>query len=817
MPRPSKIKGAPPPNWGRFTPVFENLSDSDSEEDEEFIKHLFSDETLKQLESEDTEKQKNPGSAKKEHLSSKDNMKLLKEKNEKTKKDKEIPPLFNQTGRNTPANISNMSLPSRFKPIQKTRNQGQTSRPDTPVPPQMSRHFGAPLLKPLPTKFCIGDVVLDFGLEENSEPMHVIADVDPMPPPSSSRIVKTRRLPTKYKVKQLPKVRGMPPKPAYENDPPAIDPKWLMEHSFRPISPIKTKFVEEVNIDLPSSEDIWKSYSDLKKGLVNPSEVEWPLCCLEDQKISRTPQKILEPPKSRKSPSKIDPENKTPAEVLLSWETNRKLLNDTQHRNFHVEDTAFDHMNISVEEERAMKDWIKTELLNEPQSDIEEFDMLLNLARDPEKRSILFALLKPKSLVSTEVKEVRKKLPLTEVLPRKMVIAEPQLRKKDETTKSVVLPETLPEMEKPVQKAQMKELRPERPIILEVKDIKPVPPKPQEESAIQDWLQQCSNTISQQLQLLIYEDSVSNPKEPEGIDFENEISKEQMKPRIPGKSNISSSTDSGWQNSYKVRLEDFEDIIDQSMTEFRDPQAKRLRSKWNQQFGLKSAENLRRSLVLPPLPVHLDQCLQKIRILRRPAKRKVEDLRLRIEMKFCKMFCTLQVNRNLNLKMAVNSLNNAVYNSDIDVIQKRFEATQIAWVWANGTVMIINGRSQAMLAETQRELMTKLMLQVNFKADPSHQLLHLRLISCAYYPWRIALTEFSEAYALCSEPLIKEMHYVYYVDKGLPGVAARVHETGMIHVFAMDTAQADKMLEKLYLITANHRKAEIKVIKNEPI
>ncbi|KAI8041184.1 uncharacterized protein LOC128257862 isoform X1 [Drosophila gunungcola] len=796
MPRSSKLKGKPPSNRGRHTPIIEILSDSDSEEDEEFIKHLFSDETLKKLESKDIKHRKNVEIPTEKPIKTKGKNKPKKGKHEERKKNTEVP-ISESHG-----NISNISMHSHSRSIETPKTR-MAVRSDTPIPPHISCLYSTPILKPLPTKFCIGDVVLDFGLEENSEPMHVVADVEAMPPPNLSRIVKTRRLPTKYKVKQPPKK----PKPAPNKNPPAIDTAWLMDHTFWPRSPIKSLLVNEVKTNLPSSEDIWKSYKALKDGLVQPSEAEWPLCCMGGQK-SGAP-KTTETPNSQESCSKNSKHAEcSPAELLLTWEMNRKVGNDMQQqRNFHNEDLVLDHLNISVEEEKAMKDWIKSEGLDEPLCDIEEYDVLLSLASDYSKnKDVLFELLKPKSLVSKPVKDVKKKLPqlAIEVLPRKV--------DKVDKVESVVLPEKSVETENPAKKAQPEELRPERPIVLEVKDIGPVPPKPQDEAAIQDWLQQCSDTVSQQLQFIFYEDSSSQQ---EAIDFESEISKEQMKPRSQEKSSVPCSKESGYQNSYKVRLEDFEDIIDQNLTEFRDPQAKRLRSKWDQQFGVKSAENLRRSLLLPPLPVHLDKCLQKIRILRRPPKRKVEDLRLRIEMKFCKTFCTLQVNKNLELKVAVNSLSNAVYNSDIDVLQVQYEATQIAWIWSNGTVMIINGRSQAMLAETQKDVLAKITGLVDFKADSSHKLLHLRLMSCGYYPWRIALVEFSKTYALCSELLPDEVEYVYYVDKALPGVAARVHESGMIHVFAMTTDQADKMLTKLYPLTANHRKAEIKVVKNE--
>ncbi|XP_026832187.1 uncharacterized protein LOC6545513 [Drosophila erecta] len=694
--------------------------------------------------------------------------------------------------------------------------------------------------RPLPTKFRIENVVLDFGVEENADPMNILPEDRPMPAPNSSRIAKTCRLANEAKTS--PNERKTVPKPIVELElPPQMASDWMFDRSFRPITPIPRSLVDDYDTGLPSSEDIWKSYMDVKMGVIQPSEAEWPLCCMTNSEASTTsPPTITESQKSDGFPPKnifetgferkIDEEEQRALDQWLESEGLNGLHNDVEEsdskskvendpqtprpRILDNEDVAFASLPVGIEEERAIKEWIKSEGLNEPHSDIEEFNMLLSLARDHEKnRDLLFELLKPKDLISQE-KDVWKKFsPRVFEMPQKSDFVEPELWKP--VPKEKVSIETVSEKE-PEKANQGIVEKPEKPVILEVKDIKPLTPRPEDEEAIQSWLQQCSETISQQLQLLIYEDSSSKPAsgEPEGIDFETEISKEQMKPRVLGESNRKVSTETGWQNSFTVRLEDFEYIIDQNMTEFRDPQAKRLRSKWNQQFGSKSVENLRRCLMLPPLPVHLDQCLQRIRILRRPNRPKVEELRLRVEMNFCKMYCTLSMNMNLNLQNTARNLRNAVYNTDIDVIQMRYEATQIAWIWSNGSVLIINGRGHAMLAETQRDLMLRTLAKANFKAEPSNKLLHLRLISCAHFPWGISLPEFTASSVLSPE---SHMKYVYYVDKAIPGVAARVHETGMIQVFAMTTGEADNMLKKLYLLTANHRKATIDVFKKESI
>ncbi|KMZ00538.1 uncharacterized protein LOC6738676 [Drosophila simulans] len=671
--------------------------------------------------------------------------------------------------------------------------------------------------KPLPTKFRGDKDVLDFGLGKHADPMNVVHEEGSMKPPKSSKIVKTRRLPNEA-IKFLTERQDVPRSPVRIELNLPMASHWLFNRHFRPVSPIRRSFVDDIDIDTPTLEDIWCSYLNVKMGIIQLSDAVWPLCCMANLETSKTPptkrvgcaenlhnKSIFETGLERQiGENELRVLNQwLESEVLNSphidmekYDLNGKEKKGNAPQKPRIldnEEVSFSNLTIGIEEERAIKEWINKEGLSEHYSDIDEYDMLFKLARDPEKnRDLLFDLLKPKDLIPQD-KAAWKKFP-----PKVL-----QLAQKPDLVEPEPSLDNIPEKETP-----FIENNPEKPVILEVKDIKPLVPKPEDEADIQGWLQQCSETISQQLQLVINEDSSSKPAsaEPEGIDFESEISKQQLQPRILGESNKKLSPESGWQNSFTVRLDDFEYIVDHNMTEFRDPQAKRIRSKWNQRFGLKSAENLRRCVLLPPLPVHLDKCLQRIRILRRPSRRNVEQLRLRVEMNFCKTYCKLSMNRFLNLGIAANTLGNAVYNRDIGVIQARYEASQIAWIWADGSVLIINGRSKAMLAETQRDIFLRISGRPNFTTDPTHKLLHLRLISCAHFPWAISLPEFTASSAICSEP---NMKYVYYVDKTIPGVAARVHETGMIQVFAMTTSDADNILKILYPITANHRKATI--------
>ncbi|XP_039233217.1 uncharacterized protein LOC120322229 [Drosophila yakuba] len=740
------------------------------------------------------------------------------------------------------------------------------------------RTVNEPHPNPIPSKFRIDNVVPDFGLEENS---NVLPKNWQMPPPSSSSIVKSRRCPNEGKIspnvrQTVPKptvdtepspltpIKGplvdeydtemlssediwklcMDAKKGLIKPSDAIWPLFCMEY----LEPSKTpppSLTESQNSNEFPPKTVRVDKNRYKKNSFETGferkvgKDEWRVLdqWIESEGLNGSYNDIEESDSKgkvdsdAKKPRILDNEDVAFASCTIGIEEERAINgshNDIEDsdskgkvdsdakkpRILDNEDVAFASCTIGIEEQRALKEWIKSEGLNEPHSDIEEFDMLLSLARDHEKNhDLLMELLKPKDLISQE-KDVWKKFsPKVFEMPQKPDSVEPELWKPPPNEKVSV--ENIPEKE-PEKATEFIVEKPEKPVILEVKDIKTLPPRPEAEEATQSWLQQCSEIISQQVQLLIYEDGSNNPTaaEPEAIDFETEISEEQMKPRVLGESNRNVSAETGWQNSFTVFLEDFEYIIDQTMTEFRDPQAKRLRSKWNQQFGSKSVENLRRCLLLPPLPDHLDQCLQRIRILRRPKRRKVEEFRMHVDMNFCKMYCTLSMNTNLDLQNTVRFLRNAVYKNDIDVIQIRYEATQIAWIWSDGSVLIINGRGHAMLAETQRDLMFRTLGRANFKADPSNKLLHLRLISCAHFPFGISLPVFTALSVLSPEP---HMQYVYYVDKAVPGVAARVHETGMVQVFAMTTGEADNMLKKLYLLTANHRKATKDVIKKKPI
>ncbi|XP_050743979.1 uncharacterized protein LOC127011050 isoform X2 [Drosophila biarmipes] len=634
------------------------------------------------------------------------------------------------------------------------------------------------LKEPLPTdSSCNFFSSLAPILQQSTDKIHspITSEDVLMPPPCSTTVSKAKPLHTPDMAKQVPEVCGPVAQPLLDFDmelTPKIEPEWENAKNLLPKPPIPVDQVDQSDPEQPSLSDISKNCERLKEGSVPHLETEWPLNCMAEQKKSESPpSNVMKCLMFGATDPKSHSQENNVKEGLFDWDVNSKWYRDNlQRRVCNDLPFALNRITTGVEEQQALSDWIKSEGLNEPNSDIEEFNMLLSLAKDyPKNHDLLFKVLKPPTPLTTQAKEVRKRPSMVfEVEPLKPDAMERQIGK---PVYYKVVPNISPEYKspettvvKPVQNMQLIEYEPE--------NMESILPRPLDEAANQEWLQHCSKTISQQLQLLINEGGAT------------------------------------------VCLKDFEDIVDENITEFRDPQSKSLASKWYEQYGINSVEHLRRTLTLTPIPVLQEQCLQKIRILRRPTKPKSDPLDLSIELRFCKLFCTLEMNTHLYLEMAVKRVENTVFRSDIGVIEVELGASQMGWVWANGTVMVVNAISYEELDETLCDIVAKTMGTMNFRDDPFHKLLHLRLFSCANFPWSMNLEEFSKDHACSSEPLHREVNFVYYVSKELPGVSARLYESGMFQVFAMTTAEADKMVKQLYLLTASYRKPLSKLESN---
>lgn len=649
---------------------------------------------------------------------------------------------------------------------------------------------------------------------------------------------------------------------------PARDLDWLHDQNFRPISPIKKSDIDH----LPTSEDIWLSYEASKQG----AEPEWPICCTQNA-FSPMPAPKARPVKSKTVESTQTSQVNDLDEVIASlanWDSScerrEEFDQQTQQDAASVSFVELDSLDLSLDEERGLVDFLKSKRLHTPLSDIKAFEMLLNMARSEENRKALQDLLRPKMLVQVRpgkgmhtapsregqdtsmelelVKErtviettqqrVAERVELSNMAPLVIknedmqkaidsiiVIDQPQEQHQQQKQKLDINTDDKPENEK-----QPLTPRPDQSLIANVEKLPQLvaTPKPQED-AVQLWLQQLGQDLSRVVQSRLdslpirVPERLPNAAHIEPIDFEAQISETaQMQPktktstgeglRLESELKITAvipQSPGQWENSYKRRLDDFDDIIDQNMTEFRDPQGKRLRaSRWLNDAGKRNLDSLKRVLEMPALPTHLDQGLQQLRILRPPTKRKIERTKMPVEMKLVRAYSTLEVNCNLDMNQLALELDNAVYNSDIQVLQMSYDAAQMAWIWDNGSILISNARSKAILVDTQKCILSKILGDAATVNMAQHNALHSQMIHIAQFPWHICIEEFSQTYSLSSDTVQDSLRYAYYVNKNIPSVAAKVYESGAIHVFAMTAVQADNMLEKLFLLTANHRKSK---------
>ncbi|XP_030388046.1 uncharacterized protein LOC115634461 [Scaptodrosophila lebanonensis] len=736
----------------------------------------------------------------------------------------------------------------------------------------------------IPNKFLIGGVVVNFGSKDDEPDSKDTVRVIELPSKTKSKKSRKRSSNKRRKEKHASKIDDLFETPELKLPP---EHQWLMDKNFRPISPLP----DNVALDLPSSEEIWKNYEALQRG-AKDDEIMWPISLIQKNRDDNVQNEnnAIEPQMVEEQVNESETEDmeiETLNEIenlSMNWPMKlQENLQQFEESNCNIINTG--SLELGLDEERTMAEWIKSELLNEPLSDIEEFDVLLSMARNQEQNgAALYELLRPKLQTAGPLKEVRKCPPKALVSffeeQSKSAQQKPPLQPANVSSKQIPPagnPTIVPvNVQGPTQRSGaavksidktvlnnwkqnkcaessstvdgttvVKDSPKEQtaialPKLVEVQQHiekpeevpSPFPtetklnlnsdnPVPQsEEIAISNWLQQCEQAISQQLQtqwqqVVKASDPKTSPEESSSssaIDFEREITTLNQH-KLPGTQETQTGTinDDKWLGSYQNMLHSMDDTIDSKAREFRDPQLKRLRSK--------QVVNIKRSLLMPALPLHLEQQPeqgpQQIRIMR-PIRRRCDRDTLDIEIKYVRMFCTFELNRELDLKMTVKKLDDAVYNSDIDVIEKHYGSTQMAWIWPNGSVMIINGRSQAALRQARIQLSDRLVGAGHYGVNSISNLQQYRLMSWANYPWRIDVYGLCEAYALTTEPRCGSSRFMYFVDKSFPAVAARVYETGMVHVFAMTIVLADEMLAKLYLITANFRAPDKKKKPNQP-
>lgn len=703
--------------------------------------------------------------------------------------------------------------------------------------------------KSLPSSYIIGGAVVNFNVKR-SKSMRTIQ----RPLYTTTSLVIPKLKPVRRNVKVRPAETA-----AKEQTAPV---EWVqkrtphVEAAKKPPSPIP---VEEQEL-LPSSEELWKSYEARKQG----AKPEWPICCI--QTFTSKSDELIPTEQPARSPASTVADNEKPQDDAVTWLLeNHDHIAELSKRVDHETDMStnimdMDSLEISLDEERGLLDCLKSMRLHTPLSDIKAFDMLQGLVRSGENRKMLHDLLKAKLLGHRASKDEPKCLfrePIAEerqsnrfvkekIVNRDLKISAAKVKEEPLTKRSVIPPESeviqqtmrivAPKDEVQPQAMEKNFDKNEQPMIISIETLPACNAVPQDEEAVQRWLQELSQHLSSvvqsRIQAMPTQSTKPNSKtksQAEPIDFEAEIS--QLPPPATGSliavgSEIADpfppalNNSSPWEGSYKERLEKYDNVIDENMSEFRDPLEKRLRGRLtnsnnncisstscNTYVINNSIENLKRVLLMPALPSHLDQGLQQIRILRPPTKRKIEQAKLTIEMKTVRTYGTIHVNFKLDLNRLALEMDNAVYNSDIQVLQKRYEAAQIAWIWENGSVLISNVRNKTILSDTQDSLMTKILEYTTTPTLNERSMQQSQMITIAQFPWHICIEEFCQTYSLSSETIQGSFRYGYYVNKSIPSVAAKVYESGAIHVMAMSPADADQMVQKLYLITANHRKA----------
>ncbi|XP_034481399.1 uncharacterized protein LOC117787061 [Drosophila innubila] len=621
----------------------------------------------------------------------------------------------------------------------------------------------------------------------------------------------------------------------------------LPECSLKPILNAKRSTDLE---GIPTSEEIWQSYEKWKAC----GEADWPICC---QEHIVNQEQIDQPPKTV-TPRSIEISDEEQLQQAVSWLTNS--LNESQCSKKSEQEMPFDSMSflemdgleLGLDEERDMWDSLKSKGLHTPQSDIKEYDLLLSMARSEESRRALHEMVKSKFIEQFEAKKKCKCVPKSSLvkesvqstLPKKQDTVKETTAISQSTKESISKAEKVPDLSPIVVKNKERDItsitelpkklqlekieqqpldkKKDQPFILNVQVF---PPRPSFAKA-----KSLPATAQEQPQNIINTSTIKP------IDFETEISRaKQSLPKITGPkqtqhlsadkiaglntiSQISQSNRrlpqdiNKWEGSFRQRWKGFENIIDQNMTEFSDPQGKRLRSKRIHESGITNVEHLKRILLMPELLSPVEQGLRKIGILR-SNKRKVERESLQIDVAMVRTYSTMKTNHNLNLSQLALKLGYVEYNSIAQVLKKIYEKDQVAWIWDNGSILISNASSKTILTETEENLMAKILEVTGTPSSSKHNRLQSHMISLAQFPWQICIEKFCEINALRAELFTGSCKFIYYVNKSIPGVAAKVFETGMVHVLSMTPAGTDQMLENLYLLTSKHRKSNITTLQ----
>ncbi|XP_034122490.1 uncharacterized protein LOC117580205 [Drosophila guanche] len=588
----------------------------------------------------------------------------------------------------------------------------------------------------------------------------------------------------------------------------------------------------EVSRHIPTSEEISQMAKDIDAGLLDPDT--WPLNCRVHGTTSLLSKRRYDKPTSPQQPEPkrarlvpLPEEDALAVEALLEAEKNREerlAMKATPIVSSHslLEYPGFPYVPRDLRLKQLRK-WVKANRKELPGCEAVEIDELIKAG----KRIHLYpSLTRPRSDSSGLMEAAEEVIAMQDQMDVPLEVEQAnalQNEMPDPSHQLVPGPHIEVAMPEDLQQLQTVALPSEEEKVLNVEeqlqpaDIGDVQPKPKDQAECQQWLHKTSEILTSQYKSLLWEDRYQVD-----IDFEDEIEKEQQN-HCMSRAHPSTLPENGWQQSYRSLLENFEDICEETAGEYRDPQAKRLRSKWSQRFGKGSRQNLCRKLDTK-LPTVRSRLLLRFNIMSQRKRKTLETQTLRVELKYSRNFCTLHLNQTIDLKSAARKLPRLHYNDYINVLQgfenhhRHSEHSRVSWLWPNGTLTIINGcrDDKQDLMGIQDKLLAPILNVPHFKAAPGHNLQYLRMRSTAHFGQQINLKMFAQRFVLSTQTCRDEdnSEYVYYVTSEIPGVVAQLHDHGRVYVYAMTIQEADKLLVKLYTLIQNHCKDLVKVERN---
>ncbi|KAM8718566.1 hypothetical protein ACLKA7_001730 [Drosophila subpalustris] len=529
------------------------------------------------------------------------------------------------------------------------------------------------------------------------------------------------------------------------------------------IKPKPTEFKRKPDVDArPTSEEIREYFNKLSSG----GEAVWPIGCQSNlstsvkepnpQIVDKTPPKKVEVCENQEQTyqDQVDEAVKS----LLAWEANYKAPEKAlPEEDLSFDSTAFDELEsveFSPEEERYFTEFLKSQRIYHPLSEIKQYNSLLRLVRREDARKVLHEKVK-----SMKIAQLRKKMRCKSAQPNPLTKKAEKLKeakkvKKEQPVKKKTH-ETVKLTAAPIQSKSQPIAEVNKVQHLSIGSVIELPQKPQIKMP----------------KIKIIHCRVERPLF--GAKSENKAEKTA----IQKAGNQPCLKQFGQTLTQVPQTLALPIIKDPKIPENGQPQDK---SGHTNEAGSRNLAHLKRTVVMPALRRFADPRMKNILILR-PPKVKGERAKLEIDVKYARTFSTMELNVKLDLNLLSVALDSAIYNRQVQVLMKRCDSAQVAWIWENGSVLICNSRSQQALMDTEKSLVAKILAVTrptpNFtKLNPNRS--HCHTINISNLPWRIDIEKFCQNYALTPQTILGLCRYGYYVTKTLPGIAAKIYESG---------------------------------------